>query len=432
MMMKHFALAALLLAAPLAQAAGPADQLIARYSSGYRSFNFPYLVLPYRDHVANLLQQTDVDAQKSFFSGIERALSELDRAGLSPCQQQDLARIAFETDANLHKLAVLDQFNALASKTVGGDGLYSAPAGRAWYRYFLKRWLTSDVTPEQLMASGKVELQAVLARYRQLQAKMGYAGRDAAFALFLKGPQFSYARGETPQADYEAKQTRVFASLHKLFPPHTIKPATVRESMRGDAFPADAYYDADTFYFNKNGALYQKRNLDMLLLHESTPGHHFQSNYARQAKGCPVKVPEVFYAAFAEGWSAYVEAFGSELGLYQHASDELGAVEWDLVRSIRVVLDVGINYEGWSEERAHAYWREQLPMLPQLAAREITRVRQWPVQAITYKYGASVILQLRQEQQRRLGSNFDIRTFHHKLLRHGALPLTVLARTLEN
>jgi uncharacterized protein (DUF885 family) len=96
------------------------------------------------------------------------------------------------------------------------------------------------------------------------------------------------------------------------------------------------------------------------------------------------------------------------------------------VRSIRVVLDVGINYEGWSEQRAHAYWREQLPMLPQLAAREITRVRDWPVQAIAYKYGAATIGQLRDAEQARLGDAFDIRTFHHTLLRNGALPLAVL------
>jgi uncharacterized protein (DUF885 family) len=166
--------------------------------------------------------------------------------------------------------------------------------------------------------------------------------------------------------------------------------------------------------------------VDMLLLHESTPGHHFQSHYAAQAKGCPAVLPPVFYSAFAEGWSAYVEEFGRELGVYRQPSDELGAVEWDLVRSIRVVLDVGINYEGWSEQQAHAYWREQLPMLPQLAEREITRVRNWPVQAITYKYGSAVIRQLRAAEQARLGSAFDIRTFHDTLLRNGSLPMAVL------
>ena len=425
-MIRRFAMLLCLIPFQLA-GASPADALIARYSSAYRALDMGYLSLPYQENIANLVRETSAAAQKPFFSGVARELQQLDRSGLSVCQQLDLERIAFETGANLHKLAVLDQFAALGDKAVVTDqGLHGMPLGRQWYLYFLKRWLTSDVTPEQLMASGRTELASVQARYRRLQAAMGYAGKDEAFYAYLKSAQFMYPAGQTPQADYEARQITVFTNLPKLFPAHAIKPAAVRESTRGAAFPADGYYDSGTFYFNKNGAAYQKRNVDMLLLHESTPGHHFQSHYAAQAKGCPAVLPPVFYSAFAEGWSAYVEEFGRELGVYRQPSDELGAVEWDLVRSIRVVLDVGINYEGWNEQQAHAYWREQLPMLPQLAEREITRVRNWPVQAITYKYGSAVIRQLRAAEQARLGSAFDIRTFHDTLLRNGSLPMAVL------
>ncbi|MES2319870.1 MAG: DUF885 family protein, partial [Pseudomonadota bacterium] len=203
---------------------------------------------------------------------------------------------------------------------------------------------------------------------------------------------------------------------------------SARVHSRTAAVPADGYYDSGsrTFYFNKNGASYQKRSVDWLLVHESTPGHHFQSHYAAQAPACPATLPPVFYSAFAEGWGAYVEEFGGELGLYKRPSDQLGAVEWDLVRSIRVVLDVGINAEGWTDKQAHAYCKEQLPMLPQLAEREITRVRNWPVQAITYKYGSAVIRQLRSAEQARLGAAFDIKVFHHAVLRHGSLPMAVL------
>ena len=417
----------LLLVVSQAAHAHPADELITRYSAGYRSLDMTYLALSWRENIASLVRETDIPAQKKFFGGVTRELKQLDRSNLSACQQLDLQRIAFEADTNLHKLAVLEQSNA-QNGDAAASGLYNAPNGRAWYRYFLKRWLSSDVTPEQLMESGKVELAAVKARYQRLQAAMGYAGRDDAFQAYLKKPDFLYPQGTTPQADYETRQATVFANLHKLFPPHTLKPAAVRESGRGDAFPADGYYDSSsrTFYFNKNGPAYQRRNVDMLLLHESTPGHHFQSHYAPQANGCPVTLPPVFYSAFAEGWSAYVEEFGAELGLYRQPSDELGAVEWDLVRAIRVVLDVGINHEGWSDARAHAYWREQLPMLPQLAQREIARVRDWPVQAISYKYGSAVIRQLRSAEQARLGQAFDIKTFHHALLRHGSLPMAVL------
>lgn len=433
--MKRLALAILLAAGAQASFAGDADTLIGRYAKASRALHMGYLVLPYADNVAMLVSETDIPAQKALFTGVATELALIDRSSLSACQKLDLDHIAFDTSVNLQKLSVLEQFVALGAQAAVGDkGLYAAPLGRAWYRYFLKRWLSSDVRPEQLKAAGEVELARVLTRYRAVQAAMGYAGKDEAFNAFLGSIRFSYPQGATPQADYEQRQKIVFANLHKLFPPHTIKPALVRESTRGDAFPADGYYDAGarTFYFNKNGPLYQRRNVDMLLLHESTPGHHFQSHYAAQARGaCPTALPSTYQAAFSEGWGAYVEQFGAQLGLYRQPAEQLGALEWDLVRSIRVVLDVGINYEGWGEQRALDYWHRQLPMLPQLAQREIARVRNWPVQAITYKYGSAVIEQLREQQSARLGSKFDIRVFHDTLLRNGPLPMAVLPTLFE-
>lgn len=428
--MKMRTLSVLLAAVAASASAAPADELIARYGKAYAALGMVSLRLSYRENIEHLVRETDVPAEKKLFAGVRRELAQLDRSALAPCQQLDLQRIAFEADTNLQKIALLEQQLALGGKAAVADtGLYGLPLGRLWYRYFLKRWLTSDVTPEELKSSGEIELATVLARYRQLQAKMGYAGRDEAFYAFLKSPAFMYPKGETPQNNYEARQATVFANLHKLFPPHSLKPAIVAESSRGDAFPADGYYEADarTFYFNRNGPGYQRRNVDMLLLHESTPGHHFQSHYASQAKGgCPVAVPQVFYSSFGEGWGAYVEEFGAELGLYRQPSDELGAVEWDLVRSIRVVLDVGINYEGWTQKQAYEYWHRHLPMLPQLADREIKRVRDWPVQAITYKYGSAVIRRVRAAEQERLGSAFDLRVFHDRMLRNGPVPLALL------
>lgn len=430
--MRLFGMCLFLLAASAA-AEPNAGAMIASYATAYRALAPAPTTLSYRDNLAALLSGTDIPAQRAFFASAASRAAALQASGATPCQMLDLKRIAFESQLHLDKLSLLERFAATAgAATAGEGGLHGMPMGRDWYRYFLKRWLTTDATPEQLMAFGRTELATVLARYRRLQAAMGYAGRDQDFQVYLNGPRFRYAPPQTPQADYEARQRIIYRHLGKLFPPHAIAPAKVRESSRGADFPADGYYDPGslTFYFNQAKAYYGRRNLDMLLLHESTPGHHFQSHYAAQAQGCPSAAPGVFYSAFAEGWSAYVEEFGRELGLYAELSDELGAVEWDLVRSIRVVLDVGINYEGWSEQRALDYWHAQLPMLPELAAREIARVRDWPVQAITYKLGAEQIRQLRAAEQARLGAAFDIRSFHHALLRHGAVPLALLGDAL--
>jgi uncharacterized protein (DUF885 family) len=278
-----------------------------------------------------------------------------------------------------------------------------------------------------------VELQNAITRYATLQTRMGYAGRDKDFAAYLDSPKFRYPDGMTPLVDYEARQAIVYKNLHRLFLPVAIVPPQIRQSDLGAALPVDGYYEPDelTFYFNKAKPSYERRNVDWLLLHESTPGHHYQGRYALEGRGCATTLPHTFYAAYVEGWGAYVEELGAELGLFQTDADALGAVEWDLVRSIRVVLDVGINHFGWTEAQARAFWQAKLPMLPALAEREIARVRNWPAQAITYKQGAVKLRQLRSAAQAREGASFDIRSFHDAVLRNGPVPLALLTEMLQ-
>jgi uncharacterized protein (DUF885 family) len=425
--MKILFLAALLVST--AAAAEPVSDFTRNYSDAYRALNMGQIELSYQAHIKRLLSETDVPRQRALFTSTASKLAALDTSKATECELLDLKRIEFETKVNLQKLDVVEQFKALGDKAVVGDqGLYHLPLGRQWYAYMLKRWLTADVTPDALMAFGKAETARVLARYRQLQVQMGYAGKDKEFAAYLADPSFLYPGTETPQKEYEAKQATVFRNLDKLFLPRGVAPAAIKESTQGAAFPADGYYDgqSQTFYFNKAKASYERRNLDWLMLHESTPGHHYQSRYAATNPACKSELPYVFYSAFGEGWGAYVEEFGAALGLYQEPSSELGAVEWDLVRSIRVVLDVGINYYGWTHEQGLAYWHQTLPMLPGVAEREVRRVRNWPVQAITYKYGADVFRKLRAKAQAKEGKEFDIRQFHHRMLRHGSLPLALV------
>lgn len=429
--MKRTILLALYACATAASAvpAEPIAEFTRTYSQDYAALNMAQLELSYQANIKHLLSETDVARQRAVFTNAAKQLAALDASNASQCQRLDLKRIAFETTLNLQKLDLIEQFKALGNKaTVTDQGLYHLPLGRAWYAYMLKRWLTADATPAALMAFGKAETARVLARYRQLQAQMGYAGKDREFAAYLAEPGFLYAGSATPQQDYEAKQAAVFQKMDKLFLPRGIEPAAIKESDRGASFPADGYYEpqSQTFYFNKAKAHYERRSLDWLMLHESTPGHHYQMRYAVQGGGCQTQLPSVFYSAFMEGWAAYAEEFGAALGLYQEASSELGAVEWDLVRSIRVVLDVGINHDGWTREQALTYWHQTLPMLPGVAEREIARVRNWPAQAITYKYGADMFRQLRAKAHAKEGKDFDLRQFHDRMLRNGPLPLAVL------
>ncbi len=423
-------------AAPAMAAASAVEQFITRYSKTYTELGLGGdMALSYIKNIQHIVQSSDLPRQQALFDELSQQLQALDPAAGSNCQRLQLRQIAFELALQQQKLALLRSYLALGERAVLSDqGLAKTSLGKDWYAFLRQAWLTMDSSPEALMAMGRSELERALARYQALQARMGYAGRDQAFADYLAGPAFSYPPGQTPQADYEARQAIVYQNMQKLFMPTAIAPPQIRSSNLGAALPVDGYYEPDEsiFYFNRAQATYGRRNIDWLLLHESTPGHHYQSRYALEQRGCPVGLPHGFYSAFAEGWGAYVEEFGSELGLFQQDSDALGAVEWDLVRSIRVVLDVGINAFDWSEQQAQDFWRSKLPMLPHLAEREITRVRNWPAQAITYKQGAVMLRQLREAARAREGAAFDIRVFHDKVLKHGPLPLALLADAVQD
>src|SRR5690606_30874384 len=131
------------------------------------------------------------------------------------------------------------------------------------------------------------------------------------------------------------------------------------------------------------------------------------------------------YPAYREGWAAYCEEIGKEIGLYQNSFDYLGKLEWDLVRSVRVVLDIGLNYYGWTDEEALRFWKENIVNQDQIAMREIERMKRWPAQVLTYKIGAARILELREKRERQLGAEFDIKDFHDKILKTGPVPLSL-------
>ena len=130
-----------------------------------------------------------------------------------------------------------------------------------------------------------------------------------------------------------------------------------------------------------------------------------------------------FYLGFAEGWGAYAEELGKDLGAYKTPYDELGKWEWDIVRSVRVPLDVGLNYYGWTDQQALDFWKKSIRGQDDIAMREIARIRRWPAQVVTYKYGALQILHWKQELRQKQGDQFNIKDFHDRVLDHGSLPL---------
>ncbi len=135
--------------------------------------------------------------------------------------------------------------------------------------------------------------------------------------------------------------------------------------------------------------------------------------------------------AFAEGWGLYAESLGKELGVYSDPAMYFGALDAELWRAIRLVVDTGIHAMGWSRQQVLDYMYANSPAEPTRAISEAERFMAIPGQALAYKIGQLKIRELRDRAERTLGERFDVRGFHREVLSDGSVPLSVLERKID-
>src|SRR5690606_5528967 len=121
-----------------------------------------------------------------------------------------------------------------------------------------------------------------------------------------------------------------------------------------------------------------------------------------------------------------------EMGLYDDDPyGDLGRLQCELHRAIRLVTDTGMHAMGWSREQALDYMLTNEGVERSEAEVEIERYAAWPAQALGYKMGMLKLLELRARAEAALGADFDLRAFHDVLLIDGGLPLPVLEERVD-
>jgi uncharacterized protein (DUF885 family) len=139
------------------------------------------------------------------------------------------------------------------------------------------------------------------------------------------------------------------------------------------------------------------------------------------------------FSAYSEGWALYAERIAKEdMGLYD--SDplgDLGRLQAEMYRAVRLVVDTGIHAKQWTREQSSDYMIAKTGMSPDEVTREIERYVVWPGQATSYKIGQLAILRMRAEAERGLGDRFDLPAFHELILMNGSMPLAVLEEIVQ-
>jgi len=173
--------------------------------------------------------------------------------------------------------------------------------------------------------------------------------------------------------------------------------------------------------------------------HEGFPGHHLQVG-VQTAMGDRLSRfhrVAVWSTGAGEGWALYAEHLMGELGFHDRPEYELGMLVAQLMRACRVVIDIGSHCElpipdsapfhpgqEWSWDLAAEMLTTVAFQTEDMAQSEATRYLGWPGQAISYKIGEKVILDLRQELSQR--DDFDLKQFHSNVLSVGSIGLELL------
>ena len=325
--------------------------------------------------------------------------------------------------------------NEYLPKSRDSIGLDGVPNGKEWYEYVARYHTTTNLTPDEIHDIGLNEVKRIRSEMEQIIKDLEWEGDFKSFLNYLRtSPRFYYDNGEDLLNAYLIMAKKIdplLPQIFKVFPraPYGVIPIPEESA----PFTTTAYYNAPAKgrpgYFYAN--LYKpesrpKYEIPVLTVHEAVPGHHFQISLAQELENVPTFRKYLSFTAFVEGWGLYSEELGEFMGIYDDPYDKFGQLTYDMWRAIRLVVDTGMHYKGWSRDDAINLFIENTAKSKLDIENEVDRYIAWPGQALAYKIGQLKILELRQKAERELGDKYDIKDFHHEILKRGSVPLDIL------
>jgi prolyl oligopeptidase len=314
-------------------------------------------------------------------------------------------------------------------------GLSDIPDGAAWYEYAARYHTTTNLSPDEIHNIGLKEVKRIRNEMEQIINNLQWDGDFKSFLNYLRtSPRFYYDNPDDLLNAYLIMAKSIdplLPKIFKVFPraPYGVIPIPAESA----PFTTTAYYNSPAKgrpgYFYAN--LYKpesrpKYEIPVLTVHEAVPGHHFQISIAQELENVPTFRKYQSFTAFVEGWGLYSEELGEFMNLYDDPYDKFGQLTYDMWRAIRLVVDTGMHYKDWSRQDAIDLFIENTAKSRLDIENEVDRYIAWPGQALAYKIGQLKILELRNKAELELGDKYDIKDFHHEVLKRGSLPLDIL------
>ena len=328
--------------------------------------------------------------------------------------------------------------NDLHPRTTADAGLWRLPDGAAAYAQALTNFTTTALSADEIHAIGLREVARIEGEMdgllKAMERKEGSVeARMTALRVSLQPPAEPDPRPAIIERfrDYVRDNQRRSQALFNLQP---LAPVEVRREPPLTEKTAAAHYSTPApdgsrpgvFWAPLPGPIFNIPGMRSLAVHEAIPGHHFQLAIQQEQTDLPHwRQRRIFGggSAHAEGWGLYAERLAIDNGWY--ADDPvalLGALDSQLFRARRLVVDTGLHAKRWTREQAIAYG---------IGAQEVERYVVNPGQACAYMIGMLRLLALRDEASKAMGARYTLKGYHDVVLKTGSVPLDVLGEVVR-
>jgi uncharacterized protein (DUF885 family) len=326
----------------------------------------------------------------------------------------------------------------LVGRATDDAGLWRFKDGSGAYAYFLRRFTTTRLTPDEIHEIGLREVARIEAEMDAVFRRLGRTSgsvkdrveqlkKDLAYPTTEDGRRLIMADVEKFLRDAEARAASQFDRRPRA--PVIAQPyPRFREANAAASYNAPARDGSrpGTFQIPLRPEQMTRFALRTLVYHETVPGHHFQLALELENEGTPqFRQVRAFGAisALSEGWALYAERLAAESGWYDADPEGLlGQLDDELFRARRLVVDTGLHAKRWTRQQAIDYGIE---------ASEVERYVVNPGQACSYMIGQLKIIELREKARKTLGGAFSLKEFHGVILGTGTAPLDVLEQQVD-
>lgn len=357
--------------------------------------------------------------------------------------------------SNLVDIKILPQyaemiavFEELLKETDHSAGIWRLPQGDKIYESALRSNNSTTLSADEIHQLGLQEVARIEVEMDKILADQGLSKGPLVDRIrhLMTLPEHNWPNtdeGREQQIVYlNEVNDEIMSMVEDYFitiPPQPLEilrvPEYAQDSAPGGYYqpPALDGSTAGRFYINQKDTRDNPRwTLPTLMYHEGAPGHHFQLSAAQLIENVPFLRKVSPFTAYAEGWALYAEQIAkTDMGMYDNDPlGDLGRLQAEMFRAVRLVVDTGMHAKRWSREKAIDYMLSKTGMTEAEVTREIERYVVWPGQATAYKVGQLYILRLRAMAEQQLGEKFDLREFHEMILLNGAMPLEILEESV--